>query len=149
MPTVSTVSWSLSRSCKLLLHTYKFFLLMITSTSFHSAVTSWLTQWEVTALSCLRRRQPALPKALTYRRESDLMFIQATGFILDIRTSSLVVQSEAYRSMYWSGSNLLSHFWCQSTFSAADMTLEIRCLIWRYGKHLSQCSVPLCGSLTV
>lgn len=36
---------------------------------------------------------------------------------------------------------------CQSVFCAADNTLRIQCLIWRYGTHLSQCSVSLCGIL--
>lgn len=38
---------------------------------------------------------------------------------------------------------------CQSVFCAADMTLKVRCLIWRYHTHLSQCSVPLRGSRRV
>lgn len=95
---------------------------MITSTSFHLAVTSWLTQWEVTALSYPRQRQPAFPEALTYRRESNLIFIQATGFILDISNSSLVAWSRHIN-------------WC----STADMTLRILFLVFSspfYGFHM-------------
>lgn len=73
---------------------------VITSTSFHVAVPSRLTQRGATAWSHPRRRQPLLPQALTYRGELDLMFIHAACLVLDITTSSLAVQSEAYRLLY-------------------------------------------------
>lgn len=72
----------------------------------------------------------------TERRESDLMFIQATGFILDISTSSLVVQCEEY--IYADVKVCSVHLIWQ----------RIQCLIWRYHTHLSQGLVPLCGSLS-
>lgn len=110
-------------------------LLMITSTSFHWAVTSWLTQWEVAASRLLRRRQhtPSRGADLQYRGESDLMFTGATGFILDISTSGSVV--------HWCSIGvdpILCPLAVRVCFCAADVTLPEHCLIRGYHTHLSQ-----------
>lgn len=103
--------------------------LMITSTSFHWAVTSWLTQWEMTASSYPRRRQPFPPTGTDLQRRITSHVHSSNWFY---SAFSLVVVSEAYR-LVWLNC-------CSSVFSYTFSFLLSVCsaqLIWLWEAHIS------------
>lgn len=118
----------------LIIHFFNF--LMITSTSFHWAVTSWLTQWEMTASSYPRRRQPFPPTGTDLQRRITSHVHSSNWFY---SAFSLVVVSEAYRLVWLNCCSSVFSYTFSFLFCIADMTLR--------GSHLSQCSGSLCWSL--